>query len=93
MEDIGFYELAIPKYDVINWDDRASRGADGAPPPVYKTHNSEILITIFNSNFQELTTVDELSVFLKENMNKTVVIDFRADWCKSCKKIMPINFK
>jgi hypothetical protein len=31
VEDIGFYELATPTYDVVDWNDRASRGGDGVP--------------------------------------------------------------
>jgi hypothetical protein len=31
VEDIGFYELATPTYDVVDWADRASRGGDGVP--------------------------------------------------------------
>lgn len=33
VEDIGFYQLATPIYDVIDFQERASRGGDGAPPP------------------------------------------------------------
>ncbi len=33
VEDEAFYELATPTYDVIDFDERASRGGDGAPPP------------------------------------------------------------
>lgn len=33
VEDIAFYELATPKYDVIDWNYRASKGGDGVPLP------------------------------------------------------------
>ena len=31
--DEAFYDLATPKYDVIDFSARAARGGDGAPPP------------------------------------------------------------
>ena len=33
MGDIGFYDLATPLYDKVDWGLRASRGGDGAAPP------------------------------------------------------------
>ncbi|CAN0329651.1 unnamed protein product, partial [Hapterophycus canaliculatus] len=33
VEAEAFYELAEPKYDVIDFDSRATRGGDGAAPP------------------------------------------------------------
>ena len=35
VEDEAFYELATPTYDVVNFEERASRGGDGNPPPRY----------------------------------------------------------
>ena len=31
MEDIAFFDLATPKYDVIDWVYRAEKGGDGVP--------------------------------------------------------------
>ena len=31
VEDLGFYELAAPKYDVVDFAERGSRGGDGVP--------------------------------------------------------------
>lgn len=31
MEDIAFYDLATPKYDLIDWSYRAGKGGDGVP--------------------------------------------------------------
>lgn len=33
VEETGFYALAVPVYDVVDFEDRARRGGDGAPPP------------------------------------------------------------
>jgi hypothetical protein len=33
VEDIAFYDLATPKYDVIDWPYRAGKGGDGVPLP------------------------------------------------------------
>ena len=35
VEDIGYWDLANPLYDLIDWAERATRGGDGAPPPKY----------------------------------------------------------
>ena len=31
VEDVGFYDLATPTYDVVDFDERATRGGDGVP--------------------------------------------------------------
>jgi len=31
--DVGFYDLATPLYDKVDWGVRAARGGDGAEPP------------------------------------------------------------
>ncbi len=36
MEDVAFYQLAEPKYDVVDFAARAARGGDGAPAPVHE---------------------------------------------------------
>ena len=42
MEDEAFYDLATPKYDVIDFVERASRGGDGAPlTNILVIHNPE----------------------------------------------------
>lgn len=33
VEAVAFYQLAEPKYDVIDFASRATRGGDGAAPP------------------------------------------------------------
>ena len=33
MGDVGFYDLATPLYDKVDWGVRAARGGDGAAPP------------------------------------------------------------
>lgn len=84
VEDIAFYDLATPKYDVIDFTDRASRGGDGAPPPVGDkiAHIEEI---------KDITSQDELDSALShgKSLNKLVVVYFGASWCKNCKKITP----
>jgi len=80
VEDVAFYQLAEPKYDVINFIERATRGGDGAPPP--KAEKLE-------QHLPEVTDVDQLQEVFTQAGDKVVVVDFGAGWCKNCKKIAP----
>jgi hypothetical protein len=35
VEDRAFYDLATATYDIVDFEERASRGGDGHPPPRY----------------------------------------------------------
>lgn len=84
VEDIAFYDLASPKYDIIDFADRAARGGDGAPPPVSEkiAHSADI---------KDITNQEELDNAIAEakKLNKLLVVYFGASWCKNCKKITP----
>jgi thioredoxin 1 len=86
VEDVAFYDLATPKYDVIDFPARALRGGDGAPPPAVDAieHGGEII---------ELTDAQEAEKIVGESKEKAVVLDFNAGWCKNCKKIAPVISK
>ena len=81
MEDAAFYDLATPIYDVIDWEERASRGGDGSPLPVLPPMHATGTI-IVTSPEQFLTLVSgSLSVS---------IVEFGASWCKKCKTISPL---
>lgn len=83
VEDIGFYDLATPKYDIVDFPERATRGGDGAPAP-------GALDTVGSGEITELTDVDEVASKLEEAGEKAVILDFNAGWCKNCE--LRINF-
>eukprot|EP01035_Chromulina_nebulosa_P021247 gene21247-27530_t len=83
VEDIAFYELATPLYDVIDFAERATRGGDGAPPPVVASEPTTIEQII------ELDDVEEIAEKVY-SQNKILVLDFHAGWCKNCKRISPL---
>lgn len=79
--DIGFYDLATPLYDRIDWGLRAARGGDGAEPP----KPAEKLIAA-----EAMHVVKESSEVAKlSEASKLVVLDFGAAWCKNCSKLRP----
>lgn len=73
----GFYDLAEPLYDLIDWRLRESRGADGAPPPA---RNDKKVVA--------LTSEDQLQA-LAANGAKLIVVKVEATWCDACKKVAP----
>eukprot|EP00595_Chromulina_sp_UTEXLB2642_P000734 CAMPEP_0196764598 /NCGR_PEP_ID=MMETSP1095-20130614/6484_1 /TAXON_ID=96789 ORGANISM="Chromulina nebulosa, Strain UTEXLB2642" /NCGR_SAMPLE_ID=MMETSP1095 /ASSEMBLY_ACC=CAM_ASM_000446 /LENGTH=349 /DNA_ID=CAMNT_0042120597 /DNA_START=181 /DNA_END=1230 /DNA_ORIENTATION=+ len=83
VEDIAFYELATPLYDVVDFAERATRGGDGAPPPVSASEPTTIEQII------ELDDVEEIAQQVY-SQNKILVLDFHAGWCKNCKRISPL---
>lgn len=81
VEDVAFYDLATPKYDVIDWASRASRGGDGAPPP-------KAAAIAPHAGVVSITDLDEAKSIIA-SQSKTVVFDFNAGWCKNCLRIAP----
>lgn len=72
VEDIGFYDLATPKYDLVDFAERATRGGDGAPPPggdAPSLHGS--------GEIEELSN-DTDEVAAKVAGSPLVVLDFNA---------------
>lgn len=96
VEDAAFYDLATPKYDVIDFAARASRGGDGAPlPRSEKISNASAASSSSSSSSSsviEITDAAAVAAILNqpEHQGKTVVLDFSAGWCKNCKKIAPV---
>jgi thiol-disulfide isomerase/thioredoxin len=78
--DVGFYDLAKPLYDRVDWGLRAARGGDGAAPPkVAKLEPAKGMTTV--------TTAAEVAKLAAAS--KGVVLDFGAGWCKNCVKLKP----
>ena len=80
MEDAAFYALATPLYDVIDWDERASRGGDGSPlsvlPPMHATGTIVV------------TSAEQFASLVSGSPSVSIV-EFGASWCKKCKAISP----
>lgn len=85
VEDLAFWDLATPKYDVIDFASRASRGGDGAPPP--KGEGLKHADTI-----SDISSQDELNskIAAAKDANVALVVYFGASWCKVCKNITPL---
>ena len=80
--DIGFYDLAKPLYDKVNWELRATRGGDGAAPPKPdQKHQAKGL--------RAVTESAQVSSLAASSATGVVVLDFGAGWCKNCKTILP----
>jgi thiol-disulfide isomerase/thioredoxin len=84
VEDVAFYDLATPKYDIIDFIERATRGGDGAPPPIgEKIQHGNAIVDI---SCQE--DLDE-HLALALQAKSSLLVYFGASWCKNCKKISP----
>ena len=81
VEDVGFYELATPTYDVIDWEARGKKGGDGNPlpssPPI--AHSGEKMTHLEGEKGIETVRGGE----------GVAVVDWSAGWCKNCKRIAP----
>jgi len=87
VEDDAFYDLATPKYDVIDWEERGSRGGDGVP--LKKGRDNTTPTAGETALLQIITSEEDLkqAIARANAASKTMVIDFGASWCKNCKKI------
>lgn len=89
VEAVAFYELAEPKYDVIDFDSRASRGGDGAAPPKSEKLQHSAGITA------AVTTPEEVAEAVAEVEGGVVLLDFGAGYVKKallCSGLMDIVF-
>ncbi|CAM9958894.1 unnamed protein product [Laminaria digitata] len=83
VEAVAFYQLAEPKYDVIDFESRASRGGDGAAPPKGEKLQHAAGVTA------AVTTPEEVAEAVAGGGDGVVLLDFGAGWCKNCKKMVP----
>lgn len=84
VEDEAFYDLATPKYDVVDFAARAAKGGDGVPLPTFEAIET-------HGDVGVLSTVDDVTDVLETaNKDTVVVLDFTAGWCKNCKRISPL---
>ena len=80
VEEVGFYELATPTYDVIDWEARRKKGGDGNPLPSSApiAHGEKMKHLEGDEELEEAKGGEGLSV-----------VDWSAGWCKICKRIAP----
>lgn len=73
VEAIAFYQLAEPKYDVIDFAARATRGGDGAAPPKAEKLKHSASVTA-------VTTPEEVAAAVEEGGESkgVVLLDFGA---------------
>ncbi|CAB1109782.1 unnamed protein product [Ectocarpus sp. CCAP 1310/34] len=84
VEAVAFYQLAEPKYDVIDFESRATRGGDGAAPPKSEKLQHAAGVTA------AVTTPEEVAeAVAAASGDGVVLLDFGAGWCKNCKKMVP----
>ena len=76
----GFYDLARPRYDAVDWRLREARGADGREPPP----STAPLATPGMVNVHDAAALDALA-----SSQDRVVAHFAAKWCKNCARMEP----
>jgi thiol-disulfide isomerase/thioredoxin len=81
VEDLAFYQLAEPKYDVVDFAFRASRGGDGNPlPKAAKLPPIE--------GVAEVADWETLQSKLRDREG-VAILCFGAAWCKKCQQLQP----
>jgi thioredoxin 1 len=89
--DVGFYDLATPLYDVVDWKLRGARGADGAPPPKAAKKfapSTESAATTSTGSAKGVSSVKNLDD-VKGLGADAIVLDFGAGWCDKCTVLKP----
>ena len=84
VEDLAFWDLATPKYDIIDFASRATRGGDGAPPPKGEGLKHADTISDISSQIEL-----DAKIASAKASSASLVVYFGASWCKVCKKITP----
>ena len=80
--DVGFWDLATPLYDRVDWGLRSKRGGDGGAAAAGEKKHTE--------NLKHHATPVELEVVTAlASSHKYVVLDFGAGWCKKCHALEP----
>ena len=80
--DAGFYDLAKPRYDVVDFAVRERRGGDGHEPPAPSSVPLEVTTG--------LRPVSDKAALVRLAADRdTLVVHFAATWCKNCKKVAP----
>ena len=85
VEDEAFYQLAEPKYDIVDFAFRASKGGDGNPLPKFtkEVHGEEHAL-------RDVQSLEDLLQQLKgQQGSDLVILCFTAAWCKKCKLLHP----
>lgn len=77
VEAIAFYELAEPKYDVIDFESRATRGGDGAAPPKSEKLQHSAELTAVTTPEEVAAAVAEVGAGAGEGKS-VVLLDFGA---------------
>ena len=72
VEALAFYQLAEPKYDVIDFAERATRGGDGAAPPKSEKLQHTAGVTA------AVTTPEEVAQAVAGVGDGVVLLDFGA---------------
>lgn len=72
VEADAFYQLAEPKYDVIDFASRATRGGDGAAPPKSEKLQHAAGVT------EAVTTPEEVEAAVAAAGDGLILLDFGA---------------
>lgn len=72
VEAVAFYQLAEPKYDVIDFVSRATRGGDGAAPPKSEKLQHTAGVT------EAVTTPEEVEEAVAAAGDGVILLDFGA---------------
>lgn len=72
VEAVAFYQLAEPKYDVIDFASRATRGGDGAAPPKSEKLQHTAGVTA------AVTTEEEVAEAVGAAGDGLILLDFGA---------------
>jgi thiol:disulfide interchange protein DsbD len=81
------FGLAFAAFGLLEFAGVATGGRD-AFAPLAHLHGGEAV----QANFQRIQSVEELDALIARAHGKTVMLDFYADWCVSCKEMEKLTF-